>query len=154
MTIINMKSKGLSTTDKITRARHLIKTLAENPEYSNHPTPISQISAATDALEQAYSDLHALRQMALSKTSLLHEREGALDIILQMLESDLDGQAEKTQPSRPTTAADAEPQASASLQDYEGGFKIESNWGKVRNLRSYLIGQSQEGFPAPRLSSK
>jgi hypothetical protein len=156
--------RGLSTADKIARARQLIQDLAENLEFSTVTSPLAQAVIAVDALESAYSDMHSARQLALSKTSILHEKEGALESLLQNLASEII-----------QAKGDVEtPLNSAGKQHEEVGFssnpfervtgvspalagsesEIDAGWGKVRTFRRYTTGRSQSRVLPLRLSPK
>jgi hypothetical protein len=156
--------RGLSTADKIARARQLIQDLAENLEFSTATSPLAQATIAVDALESAYSDMHCARQLALSKTSLLHEKEGALESVLQNLASEI------IQVKR-----DVETPSNGAGKQYDGGVisanpiagvtvvspaeagtesEIAASWSKVRTFRRYSTGRSQSRVLPLRLSPK
>lgn len=145
--------KGLSTADKIARARQLIQELAESLEISNAASPLAQVTIAVDALESAYSDMHSARQLALSKTSLLHEKEGALESILRNLAGEMNQVKEEPEPSTSGThrqyngaaisvnLLNVEAVASTSEVGSEG--EIGAGWDKMRTLRRYATEPSQ-----------
>jgi hypothetical protein len=145
--------KGLSTADKIARARQLIQELEENLELSTSASPLAQVSIAVDALELAYSDMHTARQLALSKTSLLHEKEGALESVLRNLASvmgKVKGDAETLTKGAgieyngaTISANPAEGMTIASPMEPGIVSDIGANWSKVQSLRRYTIGRSQ-----------
>jgi hypothetical protein len=142
--------KGLSTADKIARARQLIQELSDHLESSAAPSPLAQITNAADALETAYSDMHNARQLALSKTSVVHEKEGVLDSILQKLAGELE---------RVNCDAEILPQGGSSQfksittsvnlleghRSNQGALDGESglNWSNIGNVRRYFTGHRQ-----------
>jgi Fibronectin type III domain len=144
--------KNLSTPEKIARARQIVTAVTNNAHFPTPNPPLTQVSAAIDAVEQLNNEVQAMRAAAKAKTSELYQQESVLDRTLAQLaayvESVSGGDDAKINSAGLDVRAQRSPAGdlaapgnlSASAGDHEG--EIDLHWDKVGNARSYVVEQS------------
>jgi hypothetical protein len=155
MSIIKLGLDGLSVPDEIQYARQLAQAITGNP---NVPTPkptMPQLNAAADALETAYNDAQAARQLAKSKTSVQDDAAAALGIIIAQLanfvENACDGDKAKIEsagfsvrnPPVPIGELPAPTDLQVAPSEHAGSADL--SWSAARGARSFTVERAEDG---------
>jgi hypothetical protein len=82
MAQIKLNFSRLSIPEKIARVRQIVSGLAANGRFTAPQPPLAALTAAANELEQAASDVQAIRQEAKTKTRIQSMREDALDKLI------------------------------------------------------------------------
>ena len=154
MAKVKLNIRGLSTTNKVAKARQIIKALTDNADFTTPQPPLAAIGTAAHELETAHGDVQTARQTAVTKTSIMHEKEDALEAMLRQLagyiesvagddESKILSAGISIRTTTPTAQAPATPIAlSATEGDHEG--EIDLSWDTVKGAKSYVIERSPD----------
>lgn len=154
MAKVKLNLNGLSTTEKVAKAHQIVSAMTGNPDFTTpHPTLV-QVTTAADNLDTAFSDAQTARQAAMTKTSILHEKEDALEAVLRQLAAyveSVSGDDDKKILSagfnvRSATTSTPAPTAPAALSATEGDHEgeIDLTWDKVKSAKSYIIERSPD----------
>src|SRR5437868_1347096 len=154
MSKIKLNLKNLSTPEKIARARQIVAALTGNKDFTAPNPPLAEVTAALEAVEQAYDNVQAKRAEARAKTSELHQQEATLDQMLTQLgayvasvggndEAKIISAGMETR-AKASASGDlsAPTDLSASAGDHDG--EIDLQWDKVARARSYIVEQSPD----------
>ena len=155
MAKIRLNLAGLSIPEKLAKARQNVTALTGN---TNFPTPspaLANITTAANELEAAGAEVQAARQTAKEKTSILNQKEDALDQLLTQLAAYVESVAGSNEQlilsagmdmrasAVVSTTAPAQPQGlTATAGDRDG--EIDLSWDTVSNAKSYIIEQSPD----------
>lgn len=154
MAKVKLNIRSLSTTDKIAKARQIIRALTGNPDFATPQPTLAAITTATNELETAHGDVQTARQTAVAMTSIMHEKEAALEGLLRQLagyiesvagddESKILSAGISVRTATPTTQTPEMPSAlSATEGDHEG--EIDLSWDTVKGAKSYVIERSPD----------
>ena len=154
MSKVKLNLHGLSAVEKAAKARQIVIAMTDNASFTApHPT-LAQLTAGADDLEAAYSDVQTARQIAQTKTSILHDKEEDIEKLLRQIAAYIEsvgGDDESTILSagldvRSTSSATISPTPPTSLivtdGDEEG--EIDLSWDKVKGAKSYIIERSAD----------
>lgn len=151
---VKLNIKGLSVPEKIARARQIVAAMTGNDNFPTPQPSLAQVTGSTNELEAAYNVAQAARQEAKARTTILNEREEAVDRILFQLAAHVESVSGDNEQliqsagmdirSAPTsTGALPAPEAlNATQGDIEG--ELDLSWDKVAKARSYVIEQSAD----------
>lgn len=154
MARVKLNIRSLSTTDKVAKARQIIRALTGNADFATPHPPLAAITTAADELETAHGETQTARQNAVTMTSIMHEKETALEGLLRQLagyiesvagddESKILSAGISVRTATPTTQAPETPSAfSATEGDHEG--EIDLSWDTVKGAKSYVIERSPD----------
>lgn len=158
MAKVKLNLRTLSTIEKAAKARQIVTAMTGNPNFATpHPT-LAQVTAATDELDAAYSDAQAARQTAMTKTSILREKEDALEGVLRHLaayiesvggddESKILSAGVNLRSANNSTPSLAPPGSlTATEGDHDG--EIDLTWDKVKGAKTYVVERSADP-PSP-----
>lgn len=154
MAKVKLNLRSLSPTEKTAKARQIVSSLTGNPDFTTPHPPLPQVTAAADALDDAFADAQTAKQTVLTKNSILRETNDALDGQLKQLASYIESisgndesmilsagvgikNAVSSGISTPLTAPAG---LSAAEGDHDG--EIDLNWDKVKNAKSYVVERS------------
>lgn len=154
MAKVKLNLRSLSPTEKTAKARQIVASLTGNPDFTTPFPPLTQITTSADALDDAFAEVQAAKQTVLTKSSILRERNDALDGQLRQLASyveSISGDDEtkilsagvgikNVVSSGIGTPLTAPTGLSAAEGDHDG--EIDLNWDKVKNAKSYVIERS------------
>jgi hypothetical protein len=142
----------LSVTDKITRSRHIISSITNNPGLRDPNPSLSEVSVATDELETAFAQVQAAKSEMSTRVGTQDNAEKKLDNLLTRLGSWVESVAGtddalitsagmEIRGSRSAATPPIAPEAlAASVGVHEG--EIVLSWKAVANAYSYLIESS------------
>jgi len=154
MAKVKLNIRGLSTTDKVAKARQIIKALTGNADFTTPQPTLAAITTAANELETAHGDVQTARQTAVTMTSIMHEKEAALEGLLRQLsgyiesvagddESKILSAGISVRTATPATPAPETPSAlSATEGDHEG--EIDLSWDTVEGVKSFVIERSPD----------
>lgn len=153
MARIKLSTSRLPLTEKIARARQIVKALSGNASF---PTPTPDLAGVTTAigdLEAAFTASQAARQDAKAKTTDQNNKEDIVDRLLAQLASYVEavaGDDEKLiqsagmdvrAPAVSTSDTPAQPAAlAATAGDHDG--EIDLTWDTSVGTKSYVIEKS------------
>ena len=134
---------------KIQMLRQRVVDLTGNPNFPS-PTPsLAQLSAMADALEAAFNDAQAARQIARVKTSAQDETSVAADRLYNQLSNYVDstsaGDASKITSAGFSVRAGNAPLGRlpqpVGVEAHPGGHEgtIDLSWRGIRGARSYTV---------------
>ena len=83
MARVKLNIRGLSTTEKVAKARQIITALTDNAAFTTPQPSLATITMAANELEAAHGETQTARQTAVTKTSIMHEKEEALEVLLR-----------------------------------------------------------------------
>jgi hypothetical protein len=154
MTKVKLNLRSLSTTEKVAKARQIVSALTGNADFATPQPSLAQVTAAADNLETAYAEAQTARQTAVTKTSIMRDREDALEGILRQLAAYIEsvsgdddtkilsaGVSVKS-PTIASSEVTAPTGLSTSQGDHDG--EIDLTWDKVRNAKSYIVERSSD----------
>lgn len=154
MARVKLNIRGLSTTEKVAKAKLIITALTDNAAFTTPQPSLDAITTAADELEAAHAETQTARQTAVTKTSIMHEKEEALELLLRQLagyiesvagddESKILSAGISIRTTTPATQAPATPIAlSATEGDHDG--EIDLSWDTVKGAKSYVIERSPD----------
>jgi hypothetical protein len=156
MAKVKLNIRDLSVTDLVAKARQISAALTGNANFPNSQPAVTQLTTAADELETAYADSQAARQAALTKTSILHEKENMLTGVLRqavayvesvagddetkILSAGVNVKSAGAGTSAMETGAPSG--LSTSAGDHEG--EIDLIWDKVKGAKSYVLERSAD----------
>lgn len=151
---VKLNLHGLSAAEKAAKARQIVIALTGNASFTApHPT-LAQLTAGADELEAAYSDAQAARQAAQTKTSILRDKEEAIEKLLRQIAAYIEsvgGDNESTILSagldvRSTSSATITPTPPTSVVATDGDEEgeIDLSWDKVKGAKSYIVERSAD----------
>ena len=154
MAKVKLNLRSLSPTEKTAKARQIVSSLTGNPDFTTPHPPLTQVTAAADALDDAFADAQTAKQTVLTKNSILRETNDALDGQLRQLASYIESISGDDQSmilsagvgiknavsSSIATPLTAPAGLSAAEGDHDG--EIDLNWDKVKNAKSYVVERS------------
>jgi hypothetical protein len=149
MAKVKLNIRTLSTTEKVAKARQIVTALTGNPSFTTPQPDLATLTAAADDLETAFGDVQTARQTGLTKTSILHEKEDALEGLLRQLATYVESIAgddetkilsagisiKTTAPSTPTAVTPIA--LSATEGDHDG--ELDLSWATVKGAKSYVV---------------
>lgn len=149
---LNLKS--LSALEKAAKARQMVSSLTGNASFTTpHPT-LAQVTAGADDLEAAYMDAQTARQAAQTETSILHDKEEALEALVRQLTAYIESVSGDDESLIRSAGLDVRSAVSSIIQptpptsltatdgDREG--EIDLHWDKVKGAKSYVIERSSD----------
>jgi len=149
MAKVKLNVRGLSITEKVAKARQIVKALTDNAFFTTPQPPLAAITTAANDLETAFGDAQTARQTAVTKTSIMHEKEDLLESLLRQLAGYVESVAGDDESKilsagisiRATTLATKEPEAPIALSATEGDHdgEIDLSWDTVKGAKSYVI---------------
>lgn len=154
MAKVKLNIRGLSTTDKVAKARQIVKALTGNPDFTTPQPTLATITTGADELETAHGDVQTARQTAVTMTSIMHEKEAALEGLLRQLagyiesvagddESKILSAGISVRTATPAVQTVATPLALAATEgDHDG--EIDLSWDTVKGAKSYVIDRSPD----------
>jgi hypothetical protein len=152
MAKVKLNLQRLSALEKVAKARQIVTALTGNANFTTpHPT-LAQVTSGADNLETAYADAQTARQSAQTKTSILHDKEDALETLLRQLAAYIEsigGDDESMILSagldvRSAATSTIPPSSPVSLTATEGDHdgEIDLSWDTVKGAKSYVIERS------------
>jgi hypothetical protein len=154
MAKVKLNFARLSPSEKITRARLIVKGMGENAVKFPNPMPkLADVTAAIDAAEQAYNDALEARTLSKQRTATLVQQEEALDEMMSRMVGYVEsasGGDEQTILSAgmdvraPATATGQPPAVPSSLVATAGDLEgeIDLSWNASPNASSYIVQSS------------
>lgn len=151
---VKLNIRSLSTTEKVAKARQIVTALTGNPSFTTPHPALAAITAAADELETAFGDVQTARQTAVTKTSIMHEKESFLEGVLRQLaayvesiagddESMILSAGMNVESTTPTIQTSETPIAlSATEGDHDG--EIDLSWDTVKSAKSYVVERSPD----------
>ena len=85
MAKVKLNIRGLSTSEKVAKARQITKALTDNAAFTTPQPTLAAITTSANELETAPGDVQTARQTAVTMTSIMHEKEAALESLLRQL---------------------------------------------------------------------
>ena len=154
MAKVKLNLRSLSPTEKTAKARQIISSLTGNPDFTTPHPPLAQVTAAADALDDAFADVQTAKQTVLTKSSILRERGDVLDGQLRQLASYIESISGDDESKILSAGVNVKSVASSSIAtpftaptglsaaegDHDG--EIDLNWDKARNAKSYVVERS------------
>ena len=149
MALIKLNFARLSVPEKIALTRRIVTKMTGNPHFISPQPPLTAITAAADALEQAESEAQTARQEAKAKTTIRNNKEDDLGRVMTQevgYVTAVSGGDEETIQSagmdvRATPAASTTPTQPAALSatggDHDGTMDL--SWDPVVDAASYVI---------------
>lgn len=151
---VKLNIRSLSTTEKVAKSRQIVTALTGNPSFATPQPPLTALTSAADDLETAFGDVQTARQTAVTRTSILHEKEDTLELLLRQLAAYVEsiagddesmilsaGMSIKT--TTPSVNAPVTPIAlSATEGDHDG--EIDLSWDTVKSAKTYVIERSAD----------
>jgi len=149
MAQIKLNFSRLSIPEKIARARQIVTAMTGNARFTTPQPPLASITAATNELEQAASDVQAARQEAKTKTTIQNTKEDALDKLISQEggyvtavsggdEAIIQSAGMDVRAAPGASAIPAQPQAlGATAGDRDG--QMDLSWDPVISATSYVI---------------
>ena len=154
MAKVKLNVRGLSITEKVAKARQIVKALTDNAFFTTPQPPLAAITTAANDLETAFGDAQTARQTAVTKTSIMHDKEDSLEGLLRQLAGYVESVAGDDESKilsagisiRATTLATKEPEAPIALSATEGDHdgEIDLSWDTVKGAKSYVIERSPD----------
>jgi len=150
MSKIKLNFRNLPILDKTAKARTIVTSLTDNPDFPT-PTPaLAVITAAIDALEAAAATVQSTRAKLKTDVSEQNEKEDALNGIMSQLVGYVQSVAgddetkihsagmDAKSPKGPATSDPTLPEAlSATAGDHDG--EMDLSWDPVPKAKSYII---------------
>lgn len=151
---VKLNLKSLTVTDKIAKAKQIINALTGNPSFTTPQPSLAAVTTAFSALETAFNDAQTARQAATTKTSILHEKEAALEGLLRQLAAYVESVAGDDETKilsagmslKSSASATQAPAAPAGLVATEGDHEgeIDLSWDTVKGAKTYEIQRSAD----------
>jgi hypothetical protein len=154
MARIRLNLRNLTVTEKVTKGRHIVKSLTNNANFPNPHPPLTDVTGFVDDLQKAFEQVQVTKSEMASRVSTQDNAETKLDQALTQLAGYIEsiagkddtliasaGMETRSSPSAPSVPA--VPQAlSASAGEHEG--VIDLVWKPVSNAKSYTIESSTD----------
>lgn len=152
MSKVRLNIKGLATSLKIVKARQIVSAMTGNPSFTTPNPALSAVTAAAAALETALEDALTARNIAVTKTAMLREKEESLEDLLRQLTSYVDNIAHEDEIKirsagmevRTPASAVGMPETPQALTATEGDHEgeIDLSWDPASGAKSYVIERS------------
>ena len=154
MARVRLNLRNLSVPAKIAKGRHIVTSMTDNKNFPNPTPPLTEVTAALDALEEAFAQIQASRARVTALTVTQDNAEAKLDQTLTQVAAYVEsvagrddtlitsvGMELKSSPS--TTTLPSVPQAlTAAAGDHDGELLL--SWKSVPNAKSYVIESSTD----------
>jgi hypothetical protein len=154
MARVRLNLRSLSVPAKIAKGRHIVTSMTDNKNFPNPTPPLTEVTAALDALEEAFAQIQASRARVTALTVTQDNAEAKLDQTLTQVAAYVEsvagrddtlitsvGMELKSSPS--TTTLPSVPQAlTAAAGDHDGELLL--SWKSVPNAKSYVIESSTD----------
>jgi hypothetical protein len=154
MARVRLNLRSLSVPAKIAKGRHIVTSMTDNKNFPNPTPPLTEVTAALDALEEAFAQIQASRAKVTALTVTQDNAEAKLDQTLTQVAAYVEsvagrddtlitsvGMELKSSPS--TTTLPSVPQAlTAAAGDHDGELLL--SWKSVPNAKSYVIESSTD----------
>ena len=149
MAQIKLNFSRLSVREKISLVRQNVTAMTGNPHFTTPQPPLTSITAAADAVEQAENDVQASRQDGKTKTTIRNGKEDDLDRLMSQLvgyvtmvsggdEAIIQSAGMNIRAVPGTATAPSQPQGlAATAGDHDGTMDL--SWDPVVEAASYLI---------------
>lgn len=154
MTKVVLNLRSLAIDMKVAKARQIVTSMTGNPSFTTPQPPLASVTSAATALETAINDTLMARNEAVTKTSMMHEKEDALELLLRQLASYVESVAGDDETKILSTGMSVKSPASAappperplalsaSEGDHDG--EIDLSWDPVTSAKSYVIERSPD----------
>ncbi len=155
MAKIKLNLDRLSLSEKIAKARQIVKALTGNATFPTPSPALATVTTAIDDAEKAAAEAQQARQTAKEKTSNQNQKEDALDSLFTRLAAYVESVSggdeqmilsagmDTREKGVAATDTTAEPLGlSASAGDHDG--EIDLSWDKVSGAKSYVIEKSAD----------
>ena len=155
MSLIKLGLDSISIPDEIQFARQIVQAMTGNANFPKPSPALADLTAGADALENAYNDAQAARQLAKSKTSLQDGTAVDLDRTLTQLanyvENASDGDKAKIEsagfslrnPPAPIGQLPAPTDLQAVASEHAGSADL--SWQSARGARSFTVERAEDG---------
>jgi Fibronectin type III domain len=154
MAQVKLNFRKLSVTEKIARARQIVKAMTDNSaSFSNPIPPLADITASIDAVEQANADTLKARALSKQRTAILEEKVDVLDDGMIRLASFVNaasggkeevilsaGMDVRTAAVPSNFVPDAPNTITPTMGDHEG--EIDLAWNAKQGAQSYIVQSS------------
>ena len=154
MARVRLNLRSLSVPAKIAKGRHIVTSMTDNKNFPNPTPPLTEVTAALDALEEAFAQMQASRAKVTALTVTQENAEAKLDQTLTQVAAYVEsvagrddtlitsvGMELKASPS--TTTLPSVPQAvTAAAGDHDGELVL--SWKSVPRAKSYVIESSTD----------
>ena len=154
MARVRLNLRSLSVPAKIAKGRHIVTSMTDNKNFPNPTPPLTEVTAALDALEEAFAQMQASRAKVTALTVTQDNAEAKLDQTLTQVAAYVEsvagrddtlitsvGMELKSTPS--TTTLPSVPQAvTAAAGDHDGELVL--SWKSVPRAKSYVIESSTD----------
>jgi hypothetical protein len=153
MALIKLNFARLSVPEKIALTRRIVTKMSGNRLFPTPQPPLTAITGAADALEQAESEAQAARQEAKAKTTTRNNKEDDLGLMTQAVgyvtavaggdEEIIQNAGMDVRATPSASIAPAQPAAlSATGGDHDG--TIDLSWEPIVEAASYTIEMSPD----------
>lgn len=155
MARIKLNLSRIPVSEKIDKARQIVRALTGNPDFPTPTPPLASVTTATNDLDTATGAAQASRQEAKAKTTDQNDKEDVLDKLLTQLAAYVESVAGDDQkkiqgagmdtraPSVSATEPPAPPSAlAATAGDHDG--EIDLSWDTTTGAKSYAIEKSSD----------
>lgn len=156
MSKVKLNIRNLAPTELIAKARQIAIALTNNPTFPNSQAIVALITGAADELEAAYTDAQTTRQLAVTKTSIQHDKTDLLVGILRQAAAYIESVAgddeskllsagvgiKTTTPAASSGDTPAPINLHATAGDHEG--EIDLAWDRVQGAKSYVLERSPD----------
>lgn len=132
----------------------MVSSLTGNASFITPHPPLAQVTAGADDLEAAYMDAQAARQTAQTKTSILHDKEEALEALVRQLTAYIESVSGDDESMILSAGLDVRSAGSSTIQptpptsltatDGDQAGEIDLSWDKVKGAKSYVIERSSD----------
>lgn len=151
---VKLNLKSLSTSEKVEKAHLIVKALTGNSSFTTPQPALATVTTAANDLATAFSDAQAAKQTAVTKTSIMHDKESALEGLLRQLAAYVESVAGDDESMILSAGIDVKaagaqaPTAEAPLSlgategDHDG--EIDLSWNPVKGAKSYVIERSAD----------
>lgn len=151
---VKLNLKSLSSSEKVEKAQLIVKALTGNPTFTTPQPPLASVTTAANELGTAFSDAQAARQTAVTKTSIMHDKESVLEGLLRQLAAYVESIAGDDEskilsagidvkgPGASLQTTEAPLSLSATEGDHDG--EIDLSWNAVKGAKSYVIERSPD----------
>lgn len=152
---VKLNIRTLSTTEKVAKARQIVTALTTNPSFTTPQPPLATLTTVADDLETAFNDVQTARQTAVTKTSILHEKEFSLEGLLRQLAAYVESIAGDDEPkilsagmsvksATPSVATGVGNPSALSATEGDHAGEIDLSWDTVKSAKSYVVERSPD----------
>lgn len=151
---VKLNLQGLSTLEKIAKARQIVTAMTGNANFTTpHPT-LAQLTTGADELESAYSETQNTKQSLQTKISIQYDKEKELEAQLRQIGAYIESVGGSDESTILSAGVDVRSAASATIAptpptsliatdgDEEG--ELDLHWDKVKGAKSYIIERSED----------